>query len=115
MNAVVDKKKISILGGTGFVGRALCKRLLQDGHDVSVITRGPAPQIENDFAEVNLKVLTSSASVDREAVLADQDVLVNLSGILHESRRQSFHDVHVEWPASWTLAAHKAGLPKCFT
>ena len=76
---------------------------LQDGHDVSVITRGPAPQIENDFAEVNLKVLTSSASVDREAVLADQDVLVNLSGILHESRRQSFHDVHVEWRA---LDAH---------
>ena len=110
MNAVVDKKKISILGGTGFVGRALCKRLLQDGHDVSVITRGSSPRIGNDLAAVNLKVLTSSASIDREAVLAGQDVLVNLSGILHESRRQSFHDVHVEWPASWTLAAHKAGL-----
>ena len=96
MNAVVDKKKISILGGTGFVGRVLCKRLLEDGHDVSVITRGHSPEIENDVAAVNLKVLTSSANIEREAVLAGQDVLVNLSGILHESRQQSFHDVHVE-------------------
>ncbi len=33
--------KIVIAGGTGLVGQALCQRLLQDGHDIIVLTRSP--------------------------------------------------------------------------
>ena len=31
--------KILITGGTGLIGNALCKKLLENGHDVSVLTR----------------------------------------------------------------------------
>jgi len=34
--------KILVTGATGFVGQALCERLLQDGHDVIAATRVPA-------------------------------------------------------------------------
>ncbi|MEH6357330.1 MAG: NAD-dependent epimerase/dehydratase family protein [Marinobacter sp.] len=30
-----------ITGGTGFIGSALCLRLLQDKHDIVVLTRHP--------------------------------------------------------------------------
>ena len=32
---------ILITGGTGFIGRLLCERLLEHGHRVSVLTRTP--------------------------------------------------------------------------
>mgnify|MGYP003582577688 CR=1 FL=1 len=34
--------RVLITGGTGFIGQALCARLLQAGHTVSVLTRDPA-------------------------------------------------------------------------
>src|SRR5436190_3969225 len=37
--------KIVIAGGTGFLGRPLTERLLAEGHDVVVLTRGGASQM----------------------------------------------------------------------
>ena len=34
--------KVLVAGGTGFIGRPLCEQLLQQGHDVTVLTRQPA-------------------------------------------------------------------------
>ncbi|MEC8528032.1 MAG: NAD-dependent epimerase/dehydratase family protein, partial [Pseudomonadota bacterium] len=31
--------KVFVTGGTGLIGRSLVKRLLVDGHDVTVLTR----------------------------------------------------------------------------
>lgn len=33
--------KILILGGTGLIGRALCKTLIRDGHELNVLSRRP--------------------------------------------------------------------------
>ncbi|MGD8795836.1 MAG: NAD-dependent epimerase/dehydratase family protein, partial [Thiohalophilus sp.] len=33
------KRRICILGGTGFVGRHLINRLVKDGHSIRVLTR----------------------------------------------------------------------------
>ena len=33
-------KKILVLGGTRFFGRKLVERLLKEGHDVTIMTRG---------------------------------------------------------------------------
>jgi uncharacterized protein YbjT (DUF2867 family) len=33
--------KVVVAGGTGFVGRHICRRLLEDGHDVVVLSRNP--------------------------------------------------------------------------
>ena len=35
--------RLVIAGGTGFIGSALCTRLLEAGYFLSVLTRGPAP------------------------------------------------------------------------
>lgn len=56
-----DCMKILILGGTAFFGRRLVHFLIQDGHDITVATRG---QTKDDFGErVKRYVLTSSMAV----------------------------------------------------
>ncbi|MGC8230789.1 NAD-dependent epimerase/dehydratase family protein [Pseudobacillus badius] len=36
-------KKILVIGGTRFLGRKLVERLIQEGHHVTVMTRGSNP------------------------------------------------------------------------
>ena len=42
--------KIVIAGGTGFLGRPLSAALIQDGHDLVVLTRGSAGSPQADRA-----------------------------------------------------------------
>jgi predicted dehydrogenase/putative NADH-flavin reductase len=40
--SVTQKSTVLVLGGTGFIGRALVRRLRQDGHGVRLLVRNPA-------------------------------------------------------------------------
>lgn len=63
--------KILIAGGTGFIGKALCKSLIQDDHDITVVTRNPQ----------NIKLpLKGIGSVDSLQLNAQFDVVINLTG-----------------------------------
>jgi len=57
-----------------------------------------------------------NANVDDDATLARQfegmDAVVNLVGILHQSRRQTFEKVHVELPARVARACRAAGVAR---
>ncbi len=70
--------KVFVTGGTGLIGRALVKRLLTDGHDVTVLTR---------------QTLTSSEAVTYINSIDDldtrQDIVVNLAGAGIADRRWS--------------------------
>ena len=70
--------KVFVTGGTGLIGRALVKRLLTDGHDVTVLTR---------------QTLDSSEAVTYINSIDDldtrQDIVVNLAGAGLADRRWS--------------------------
>ena len=70
--------KVFVTGGTGLIGRALVKRLLAGGHDVTVLTR---------------QTLTSSEAVTYINSIDDldtrQDIVVNLAGAGLADRRWS--------------------------
>jgi len=74
----MSPQKIVITGGTGFIGRELVSRLLQDGHTVTVFTRqaGATP----NGLKVHYLPWNPLETGDWYQALDGQDVLVNLAG-----------------------------------
>ena len=105
---------VALLGGTGFVGRALALALEAAGYRVRIVTR--REQTVPGLAvlpSVETRVLGAPGG---EAALADAlqgcEVVVNLIGILHESPRASFADVHVGLTERALAAAQAAGVTR---
>lgn len=69
--------RVMVTGATGFVGRALSLRLLQDGHSVTAWVRDPAQARAALGAEV--RIVGSTADELLRAV-DDADAIVNLAG-----------------------------------
>jgi uncharacterized protein (TIGR01777 family) len=61
-----------ITGGSGFIGRALCRSLLADNHDVVVLTR--------NIPRARSRLPDAVALIDRLDGTRDIDALVNLAG-----------------------------------
>ena len=108
-------QSICVLGGTGFVGRALVARLGADGRAVKVLTRDRAgnrellvmPTVRIVRADVHdLKTL--------EHEFRGCDVVINLVGILNERRlghgNKEFHRAHTELPMKVVAACRAAGV-----
>ena len=70
--------KLVITGGTGFIGSALCARLLEFGHSLILFTRAPAPAV----ASVNNRWLTwnPESSGSWEEAINGSDGVINLAG-----------------------------------
>jgi NADH dehydrogenase len=105
--------KIVLLGGTGFVGRALCQRLVADGHAVRVLSRNLAAHPDRLLAPGT--ELVEGDVYDpawlREA-FAGADAAINLVGILNEPRDdgRGFHRAHVELTQAVIAACQHAGV-----
>ncbi|WP_175987947.1 TIGR01777 family oxidoreductase [Bacillus sp. Marseille-Q1617] len=69
--------KIAITGGTGFVGQAVTKELLDHHHDVVVLTRSP-DKYEDRSGVTYVKWLTEDADPLND--LEGTDVFINLAG-----------------------------------
>ncbi len=99
---------ILILGGSGFVGRAICNKLVSLGHAVTVPTR----KRDNARSLFMLPTVTViEADIQDDAALAKltqgKQAVINLVGILNEKKRGDFHRAHVELTQR-VLAACKA-------
>ena len=70
--------KVFVTGGTGLIGRALVKRLIEDGHDVTVLTRQSLDSSEG---------VTYINSIDN--MNTRQDIVINLAGAGLADRRWS--------------------------
>lgn len=66
---------ILITGGTGLIGRALCKALLAEGHQLTVLSRQPAT-----VPELCGKAVHAMASLDEWTLTQHFDAVINLAG-----------------------------------
>ena len=97
------KQKIAtIFGASGFIGRHLIRRLTEKDFLIVAATRSP-------YLNGHLKPLGNPGQIDLEKVnlfdeqnlktlIRNSDVVINLVGILYETRRQKFQDIHVNFP-----------------
>lgn len=106
---------ICILGGTGFVGRHLTAKLVEAGHNVTILSR-------NAERHRNLLVLPTVSLLEADVYDPDTlrrcfegiDTVVNLVGILNERGRdgKGFHRAHVELVERVVAACRTAGVKR---
>jgi len=109
-------RRVTVFGGSGFVGRHLVKRLAADGTIVRVAVRdAEAAKFLKPYGAVG-QIVPMAANVRDEAsvrtAIEGADAVVNLVGILAGSGRQTFAAVHAEAPARLASAAHEAGVAR---
>ena len=107
------KKKICVLGGTGFLGNSIVAKLDAAGYKVKVLTRHRErtkhlillPNVQVETCNIkDTKTLSSS--------ITGSDVVINLVGILHESRHNSFELVHHQIPRRLAQICSKLGIKR---
>ena len=106
--------RILVLGGTGFVGRALCERLAErSASGATVVPTRRAQHANRVRALPTVQVVP--ADVHDEATLARLvagcDAVVNLVAILHGSAA-AFEHVHVALPRRLVVACRAAGVQR---
>ena len=81
-------KKIAILGGSGFVGSELCRRLTAEGHTIRVLSRKLATATAiSDLPNLTLHHCPEYSASELVRETQSCDVLINLIGILNEKGR----------------------------
>jgi NADH dehydrogenase len=106
---------VCVLGGTGFVGRALVARLAREGHAVKVLTRDRTGNRELlVMPTVRLVRADAHDPTTLEREFRGCDVVINLVGILNERRLghgdKEFRRAHTELPMKVVAACKTAGV-----
>lgn len=96
----MEPKIITIVGGTGFLGRYAVRRLAKAGYRLRVIARRPEAALYLKTAGDPGQVALLSGDITRpESLTGKLDgsyAVINLAGILFESGRQKFAAVHAK-------------------
>ena len=103
--------RVLVLGGSGFVGRALCERLHRAGAQITVPTRNTAGSARAlwPLPRVQLVVADVHAPGALAKLLPGHDAVVNLVAILHGSQRE-FQRAHVDLPRQLAEACAQTGV-----
>jgi uncharacterized protein YbjT (DUF2867 family) len=109
-------RRTAVLGGSGFIGRYVVKRLAARGEVIAVGCRNAeAAKFLKPLGDVG-QIVPLNVAIDDEALLpaflAGNDALVNCVGILRESGPQTFELVHHTGPARLARFAREAGIER---
>jgi len=104
-------QRIFVTGATGFVGRHVVPRLVESGHVVRILARGPVRQhLLPEGVEVSQTSLTDQKGL--EAALSGVDAVVHLVAIIRERGEATFDTVNHLGTASLAKAALSAGVSR---
>lgn len=100
-----------MIGGSGFVGSAIADQLASAGKRVRVLTRSrPNAMPLSVLPTVEIAVADVHDPAALRRAFDGMDAVINLCGILHETRRQSFESCHAELPRKVAEAARACGV-----
>lgn len=111
--AVIRDQLVTVIGGSGFIGRHLVRRLAAKGYRVRVAVRDPQRAAFLQPMGFPGQVVPFRTNIRDARSLAKSVegawAVVNLVGVLNESGRQRFHAVHAAGAGAAAKAAHEAG------
>jgi NADH dehydrogenase len=112
----MKQHRVAILGGAGFIGRYVVKRLAERGDVLTVGGLHAAAakflKLKGDVGQVGLVNLSITDEALLHAFVAGNDAVVNLVGILYERGRQRFELIHHVAPARLARIAREAGVQR---
>lgn len=96
----MQHSRVTVFGGSGFIGRYLVKRLAADGTVVRVAVRDPERALFLKPLGAVGQIVPMPANLRDEAsvraAVRGAGAVVNLVGILHQSGKQTFGSLHAE-------------------
>ena len=102
MSIQFDGKKIIVFGGSGFIGKHLVSRLSKYNCSIEIVTRKSGNNKELKFlgglGQVKVKISNSFDEDHLKALIKGSDIVINLIGILFETRKQKFYNIHSKIP-----------------
>jgi len=109
-------RRTAVLGGSGFIGRYVVKRLAARGEVIAVGCRNAeAAKFLKPLGDVG-QIVPLNVGIGDEALLpaflSGNDSLVNSVGILRETGAQTFELVHHTGPARLARFAREAGVER---
>lgn len=95
----MKNKKICVVGGAGFVGSSIVSKLDAAGYQVKVLTRH-RERAKHLILLPNVQVKTCDVHNEPslKAALRGSDAVINLVGLLHQTKKNSFDLVHHQLP-----------------
>ena len=107
------RPKITVFGGTGFLGRRIVRHLLQRGFGVRVAVRQPGP-VRDLFGDMPVDAV--EADIQDEGRVAQAMVgstgAVNAISLYRERGRQTFRSVHIDAAERIARHAREAGITR---
>ena len=111
-----NQKIIGIFGAGGFLGKHLMRQLTKLDYRVKVATRNP-------YLKGYLKPLGNPGQIelfktnifnpeDIKQVLKNCDLVINLVGILYETKKQKFFSIHAQFPKLLSELCNELGVKK---
>jgi uncharacterized protein YbjT (DUF2867 family) len=106
-------KQVCVLGGSGFVGRAIVAQLQTAGYEIKVLTRR-RNKAQHLTLLPNVTLLECNVFHDESLrkAIKGSDAVINLIGILHQSRRLSFNHAHHQLPAMLAKICVDLNIPR---
>ena len=97
-----NNQQIAVFGGGGFLGRHLIRELTKVNYRIKVATRNPYLKgylrpLGNP-GQIELIKTNIFNTEDVKRVLKNCDYAINLLGILYETRKQKFSQIHSQFP-----------------
>jgi uncharacterized protein YbjT (DUF2867 family) len=105
--------RVLVLGGSGFVGRALLRQLSAQGHQLTVPVRRPERQRDlRLIPNVSVLPIEHFSDLQLRKLLRGHDAVINLVGILHESGKATFRSVHIDLVRKLAIACEVEGVKR---
>jgi uncharacterized protein YbjT (DUF2867 family) len=102
--------RVLVLGASGFIGSAVCERLLADGHEVVGLSRSPPRGTHPRMNYVAFDIGAARTPEQWTPVLHGISAVVNCAGTLQDAPGDSVHGVHERGIATLVSACESSGV-----